>query len=126
MIYYFSGRLYETIFHIVMVKQTKKMGDDLTVTKGILTSSKQMFDEQFDCDDMILRKAEIFIDKFCATLKYNNVTLSKEDKEMAQMLMGMFERRYSLACATDIIIEFENTVPESKNFKKIFTKTKKK
>ena len=109
-----------------MVKQTKKMGDDLTVTKGILTSSKQMFDEQFDCDDMILRKAEIFIDKFCATLKYNNVTLSKEDKEMAQMLMGMFERRYNLACATDIIVEFENTVPESKNFKKIFTKTKKK
>ena len=108
-----------------MTRQTKSIQSDERngeKNSGIITSSKQLFDEKFECEWDIMTNAEKFIDKFCATLKYSNVTLSKEDKEMAQMLKVAFERRWNLMGATEIIEEFEHTVPKSKNFKKISAK----
>jgi len=108
-----------------MTRQNKSVkSDEINGEKisGIVTSSDQLFDEQFDCEWDIMTNAEKFIDKFCATMQYDNVKLNKEDEEMAKMLKVAFERRWNLIGAREIIEEFENTIPKSKNFKKISAK----
>jgi hypothetical protein len=96
------------------------------MTGKILTSSSQIFNELFDCEWDILSNAEHFIDRFCASMKYSNVKLTKEDKEMAQMLKVAFTRRWNLMGAQDVLEEFEHTTVESKNFQMVSEKTMKK
>ena len=96
------------------------------MTGKILTSSSQIFNELFDCEWDILSNAEHFIDRFCASMMYSNVKLTKEDKEMAQMLKVAFTRRWNLMGAQDVLEEFEHTTIESKNFQMVSEKTMKK
>ena len=96
------------------------------MTGKILTSSSQIFEELYDCEWDIFSNAEHFIDKFCASMKYSNVKLTKEDKEMAQMLKVAFARRWNLIGTHDILEEFEHTTVESNNFQMVSEKTIKK
>lgn len=79
-------------------------------TVGILTSSEQLRDELIDCEVWMLNAIEHLVDQ----IKNNNL-----EEDFIPMMEAEIERRRKLYDAIDIIEEFENTVPKSKNFTKI-------